>query len=360
MRNRGILGPVKSLPNLSRFRAEVSTSFLVMVSIMNGAFEAILRRAGQLRIGSFNGLLGGLAIPAMAAVGVVAIVAVLFGLQCGGLDKCFTVRAPVTAASLAPQAQAPGVPVAPAVDVAAAAAPVAAEPEIAPVTQVAMRQPAVSDAVREAQRADDMIGDTFAVLAVDDAGWLAGASAAAGDSPTEEGDGAGPPPPVADQAAVDAAEAAAMDAVPEEPLQRPEPLEVAAFVEETAETAAPVKAEAQQKLAEVASPDVAEEAAAEPEPEPVVAEPEPQPEPAAAPEPAPKPEPKPVRQASTGNTRTIAGAGVNVRSGPGKSNGKLFALAGGEKVKVGEDQRGWLKITDDQGRTGWVYKSYLN
>lgn len=322
-----------------------------MVSVMNGAFEAILRRAGQLRIGSFNGLLGGLAIPAMAAVGVVAIVAVLVGLQCGGLDKCFTARTPVTAASLAPPAEAPAAPVT--ADVAAAAAPVAAEPEITPVTPVAMRQPAVPEAVGEAQRADDMIGDTFAVLAADDAGWLAGATAAAAaaGTPTEEGDGTGPPPAATGEAAVDAAEAAAMDEVPAEPLQRPEPLEVAAFVEETAETAAPVKAEAQQKLAEVASPEVAEE----PEPEPAV---EPEPEPVA--EPAPKPEPKPVRQASTGNTRTIAGAGVNVRSGPGKSNGKLFALAGGEKVKVGEDQRGWLKITDDQGRTGWVYKSYLN
>ena len=56
----------------------------------------------------------------------------------------------------------------------------------------------------------------------------------------------------------------------------------------------------------------------------------------------------------------MAGAGVNVRSGPGKSNGKVFGLTGGEKVTVGENQRGWLKITDDQGRTGWVYKDYLN
>ncbi len=48
-----------------------------------------------------------------------------------------------------------------------------------------------------------------------------------------------------------------------------------------------------------------------------------------------------------------------MRSGPGKSNGKVFGLAGGEKVTVGENRRGWLKITDDQGRTGWVYKDYL-
>ena len=38
----------------------------------------------------------------------------------------------------------------------------------------------------------------------------------------------------------------------------------------------------------------------------------------------------------------------------------LFGLAGGEKVTVSENRRGWLKVTDDQGRTGWVYKDYLN
>jgi uncharacterized protein YgiM (DUF1202 family) len=34
-------------------------------------------------------------------------------------------------------------------------------------------------------------------------------------------------------------------------------------------------------------------------------------------------------------------------------------LRAGEQVKVLENQRGWLRITDDQNRTGWLYQSYL-
>ncbi len=41
------------------------------------------------------------------------------------------------------------------------------------------------------------------------------------------------------------------------------------------------------------------------------------------------PEPaKPAPSAKASNVRIIAGQGVNVRSGPGKSKDKLFALAG--------------------------------
>ncbi len=61
----------------------------------------------------------------------------------------------------------------------------------------------------------------------------------------------------------------------------------------------------------------------------------------------------------SGDIRTVAGSGVNVRSGPAKSAGKLFALAGGRQVTVSENRKGWLHITDDQGRTGWVYKDFL-
>jgi SH3-like domain-containing protein len=83
---------------------------------------------------------------------------------------------------------------------------------------------------------------------------------------------------------------------------------------------------------------------------------------AVAPEPEPAParaEPAPQRAAS-GDTRTVKGQGVNVRSGPSSSNGKLFALTGGTEVTVVDTQRGWLKITDPKGRTGWAYSSYLN
>ena len=33
----------------------------------------------------------------------------------------------------------------------------------------------------------------------------------------------------------------------------------------------------------------------------------------------------------------------------------LFALNGGERVTVLDSSRGWLKIKDDQGRTGWIF-----
>lgn len=69
---------------------------------------------------------------------------------------------------------------------------------------------------------------------------------------------------------------------------------------------------------------------------------------------------KPTPAASSDpDLRIVAGQGVNVRSGPGKSKEALFALPGGAEVTIGANERGWLEITDDQGRTGWVYKDYL-
>ncbi len=138
-------------------------------------------------------------------------------------------------------------------------------------------------------------------------------------------------------ASATAAEAAIeVAAAPVVPLDRPEPLEVSAYTN-TPRTAPAVSAEAKAKLEAVA------EAA---EPEPVV-----------------EPEPTKVAEAevpeATGDLRTVGGSGVSVRSGPGKSHGRLFALRAGEQVKVLENQRGWLKITDDQNRTGWLYQSYL-
>ena len=63
---------------------------------------------------------------------------------------------------------------------------------------------------------------------------------------------------------------------------------------------------------------------------------------------------------ATADTRTVGGAGVNVRSGPSKSSGKLFALASGAEVTVKENKRGWLHVVDAKGRAGWVYSSFLN
>ncbi|MBI4920805.1 MAG: SH3 domain-containing protein [Devosia nanyangense] len=57
----------------------------------------------------------------------------------------------------------------------------------------------------------------------------------------------------------------------------------------------------------------------------------------------------------------VRGKGANVRSSPTKGTGNvLFALSGGATVTIVQSQRGWLKITDDRGRSGWVYGEYLD
>jgi len=338
---------------------------------MNGAIDKLTHIANLRRRATTRRLLVRVGAPAMAVVGVGAIAAILVGLQCGGLDKCLagarqatlTHAAPTAVLPAAPQAEraaiasaaapvaAPAAPVAaPGASVAAPGASVAPAAPVAALTEVAMtRTPAVPEGVQRAQRVDQMIGNTFVALASDDAGWLAGATAnAAADAETyAEGDGAGPPPQIGETAA-EAADAIATGEAPVAPLQRPTPLDVTAFADAPSETAATVRAEAERKLAEVAK------SQPEPEPEPKAAEPK-----AAEPTPA-KAQAAKAEAAAAGDTRTVVGSGVNVRSGPGKSNGRAFGLVGGEKVTVGENQRGWLKITDDQGRTGWVYKDYLN
>lgn len=79
------------------------------------------------------------------------------------------------------------------------------------------------------------------------------------------------------------------------------------------------------------------------------------------------PEPPPVdpsitpENTSPSLTGVVAGKGANVRSGPAKAAGNvLFALKGGEQVEILERSKGWLKIRDDRGRTGWIYGEYLS
>jgi uncharacterized protein YgiM (DUF1202 family) len=59
------------------------------------------------------------------------------------------------------------------------------------------------------------------------------------------------------------------------------------------------------------------------------------------------------------NLKIVGGSGVTVRAGPGKSNKQLFALSNGEKVTVIDNSKGWLKVKDAKGRTGWAYQNYL-
>jgi SH3-like domain-containing protein len=111
---------------------------------------------------------------------------------------------------------------------------------------------------------------------------------------------------------------------------------------------------------EVAPPNKVEVAAVTPEPRSrrPATTPEPQ-QVAVAAEAEPEAAPK-KKQVASGDVRTVKGTGVNVRSGPSTSSGKLFALAAGVPVTVLENQRGWLKVTDPEGRTGWAYSSFIN
>jgi len=63
--------------------------------------------------------------------------------------------------------------------------------------------------------------------------------------------------------------------------------------------------------------------------------------------------------AEPANVKQVTGSGVTVRAGPGKSNKQLFNLSGGSEVTVADQSKGWLKITDAKGRTGWAYKDYV-
>ena len=96
-------------------------------------------------------------------------------------------------------------------------------------------------------------------------------------------------------------------------------------------------------------------------------EPEPTPAPAAS---APKAKPEPVAQedeptasayAPVGKgSATIGRQGANIRSLP-KTGGSqvLFSLAAGEEVTVTETQKGWYKVVDDRGRSGWVWSELV-
>lgn len=105
-------------------------------------------------------------------------------------------------------------------------------------------------------------------------------------------------------------------------------------------------------------------------PDPLVAEAEPPPvEPPPAAEPSPPrrvgappevPETSLAYAPASGDTAKVTGAGANVRAKPARGGSEvLFALAGGEEVTIVERSRGWARIVDDRGRSGWIYGDYL-
>jgi cytoskeletal protein RodZ len=73
----------------------------------------------------------------------------------------------------------------------------------------------------------------------------------------------------------------------------------------------------------------------------------------------PAPPARPAQAAPKSGVLLVSGQGVTVRSGPSKASSALFALAGGQKVTITSNQKGWLQIVDAQGRTGWAYSTFL-
>ncbi len=58
-------------------------------------------------------------------------------------------------------------------------------------------------------------------------------------------------------------------------------------------------------------------------------------------------------------THTVA-TDSRVRSGPLKSTKHLFSLGAGTEVVASSEVKGWVKVTDANGRSGWVYGKLLN
>lgn len=60
-----------------------------------------------------------------------------------------------------------------------------------------------------------------------------------------------------------------------------------------------------------------------------------------------------------GFTHTVTVEALRVRSGPRKTEPQVFTLKGGTWVNVSDTVRGWVLITDETGKSGWVYGSLL-
>lgn len=76
----------------------------------------------------------------------------------------------------------------------------------------------------------------------------------------------------------------------------------------------------------------------------------------------PVPQPLPPEAAiapAPGFTHSVAVEALRVRSGPKTTEPQVFTLKGGTWVNISENVRGWVKITDETGQSGWVYGSLL-
>lgn len=64
--------------------------------------------------------------------------------------------------------------------------------------------------------------------------------------------------------------------------------------------------------------------------------------------------------AASRDIRRVRDSGVNVRSGPSSRNDTVFILSPGAEVTISDEEGGWLKVTDERGRTGWAYSRYVS
>ncbi len=55
----------------------------------------------------------------------------------------------------------------------------------------------------------------------------------------------------------------------------------------------------------------------------------------------------------------VGGAALNLRAGPSSATAQIAVLSPGQPVHVGTASGGWVEVTLDDGRTGWVFARYL-
>jgi len=60
-----------------------------------------------------------------------------------------------------------------------------------------------------------------------------------------------------------------------------------------------------------------------------------------------------------GFTHSVTVEALRVRSGPKQTEPQVFTLKGGSFVNISDNVRGWVRITDETGQSGWVYGSLL-
>jgi hypothetical protein len=61
-----------------------------------------------------------------------------------------------------------------------------------------------------------------------------------------------------------------------------------------------------------------------------------------------------------GGVAVVGRQGANVRSEPStRASDVLFALASGQEVTITQTSKGWHKVVDDRGRSGWIWGELL-